>query len=189
MKTVIRFQILGALLLSSCAYARPFPRRTCVSACGVRLVGRENCEDFKRTETRTLRAFASTVKGWDYARTCAALKGWRVFVHAYTYLDTEACEGKGFSLPGLPFCLAGMTHVWTREIEVESARWTSTHVLSHELVHALQRDLQEPVGHCFWVERGIVRALDRVHPGKANEPVLHSCGDMRNLPNFREGAQ
>lgn len=164
------------LLLSTPAHGAK-----CVTRCGLQThAGR--CADFQRAETRFLRELAREIPAWTEPRTCSALRGWKVFVHSYTPRDA-ACVGGGFRLSVLPYCFGGYTHHFSREIEVEDPRWLGE-VLPHEIVHVLQIQFGELVGHCDWARRGLSKAVERVTRKKHDVPD-YACSPLSAIPVLR----
>ncbi len=169
------FLLTSILLLASPA---------CVTTCGLRFDAGIDCAGLQEMETRTLRAFEQRVTHWDYARTCEALDGWKIFIHKRTHEDQTECPEGGFWYQNNDKdCFAGYAHVFTREIELDNGEWQNN-AIAHELVHVLQVGLGELIGHCFWKERGILRAL-KFATGRTPFLKYHECGTIDDLPRLR----
>lgn len=166
------------LLLARAAYGEP----VCVTRCGLK-GNVPDCDLLREIETRTLHAFNVHVPEWPYADACLALSDWKVFVHQYTEADRKLCPKGGFTLRGRLPCFSGFTHVFTHELEVESAEWDNG-TFSHELVHAMQVNFGDLIGHCTWSERGILRAL-RLATGRRPLYQPGDCSPISELENYR----
>lgn len=164
---VTRFPIL---LLALTAVAPDY----CVTKCGLHSVSA--CVGLQAMETRTLKAFEANVPGWTYARTCEALKGWGITVHQRNPLDEAFCPAGGFTLPeAVPLCFGGIAHVFRRTIEVHAPPRKGDATVAHEIAHALQSELGEPIGHCSWESRGITRAIRLASDDASHNPPDQPC--------------
>ena len=178
---------LICLFLISCAHAPPAPEvsadvapAACVTQCGLRFEAGRDCAGLQRMETAILTQYAKNVRGWTYDRTCSALRGWRVFVHPFSVEEYGKCE-RGWPLSD--YCAGGYTHHFTGEIEVANADWREEY-LRHEIAHVMQIQFREPVGHCDWHKRGIIRSIEAV-TGKKHEQPDQECADISEIPRLR----
>lgn len=178
---MIRFQIslaLISLLLAGRAYG---DKSECVTRCGLKAPNFD-CVGLRDIETSMLYALSVFVPEWSYDDMCVGLADWRLFVHVRNAEDRKTCARGGFVVGHSKNCFVGYTHVFTHEIEVESPEWSSG-VVAHELIHAMQVNFGDMIGHCNWGPRGILRAL-KLHGG----PILFkegTCSPISELVNYR----
>jgi hypothetical protein len=140
----------------------------CVTMCGMRAryESLEDCEDLRRTESRTLAKYDKRVKWFSWNAGCLALRGWRVERHEFLSTDLK-CPGLGWSVGTTEhsLCVVGWTDVDNRKVEVMPIVSWSASSLPHEMGHVMLG-----LGHCGWKNRGVKRALEDV-TGETDESV------------------
>lgn len=111
-------------------------------------------------EFETLKAL-HTFAGFKFERSCEALDGWTVNVHAfYTVEDLAACNsGAWVYSPGV--CILGFTHEVTRRLEIDRGP-LQTGSLVHEITHVVDRAHRGELNHCKWRARGLRSAIEAV---------------------------
>ncbi len=166
--------LLLSLLVSSCAHTRP----PCLTRCGV-LVSGANCATARAAEDRAVRALGAGVRSWTPGVVCEALRGWKLRVHQRTVGD-RVCSATSWRLaPDMYLCVRGYTEEATKTVWVLDSKLL-TNAYTHEVVHVVDVALGGRGGHCDWVTRGIVEAVESV-TGDPNVPDEESECMRRRL--------
>jgi hypothetical protein len=131
------------LLLTACGTGPE-----CVSPCGVKLFGRDDCDAFAAYEARALDALAVT----DLPVHCGALDNWSLFARVPDGLG----RGDSWYSPHVGMRVAGLTWCQYASMEIATVEWPRT-AMTHEFVHALEA-CKDP-HHETWQDRGIYEAI------------------------------
>lgn len=145
---------LALLLAACCTPQRPAVPGECRTRCGLTAQPSIDCASLESFEARAVATLGDGVDGWSRGGVCRALRGWDVvLMHVASPCPTGWFE-QGF-------CVIGYTRENSKTVAVLGPKFRPL-ILGHEFVHVVDLTTRGRAGHCHWINRGVVKALERL---------------------------
>lgn len=170
-----RYVSAGALAVAlGCApmKAELNAKRECVTPCGLHGPS-DRCTELAWAEHDIVKAFDRYIATWTAPEVCGAFAGWTVKTHKP---DGPCAKQGGWTVHdgNKILCVVGFTDIEHNVVTVLNDDWHHN-ALAHELVHATMWRFYRAVGHCYWKENGIKKALEVVTGSPDNSDPELEC--------------